>query len=71
MLINIPWGWEFPGGPVARTWHSHHGGLGSTPGWGTKIPQAAQCGVPQTLKRSLLSYLPPAPRLQEACLLKE
>ena len=33
------WG-EFPGGPVVRTWGFHHGGLGSIPGQGTKIPQA-------------------------------
>ena len=32
--------WEFPGGPVVRT----PKGVGSIPGWGTKIPKAAQCG---------------------------
>ena len=31
---------EFPSGPVAKTWHFHCGGLGSIPGWGTKILQA-------------------------------
>ena len=31
----------FPGGPVVRTWHFHHWGLDSVPGWETKIPQAA------------------------------
>ena len=35
---------EFPGGPVVRIWHLHCGGLGSIPGWGTKIPQATQRG---------------------------
>ena len=30
---------EFPGGPVVRTWCFHCQGLGSIPGWGTKIPQ--------------------------------
>ena len=31
---------EFPGGPVVRTLHFHCQGLGSIPGWGTKILQA-------------------------------
>ena len=31
---------EFPGGPVVRTRRFHCHGLGSIPGWGTKIPQA-------------------------------
>ena len=35
---------EFPGGPVVRTPRSHCRGLGSIPGQGTKIPQAAWCG---------------------------
>ena len=30
----------FPGGPVVRTWLFHCQGLGATPGWRTKIPQA-------------------------------
>ena len=34
--------WEFPGGPVIRTWHVHCRCLGSIPGRGTKIPQATQ-----------------------------
>ena len=29
---------------MVRTWHFHFWGLGSIPGWGTKIPQAMQCG---------------------------
>ena len=38
-------GWrEFPGSPVVRTRCFHCRGLGSIPGWGTKIPQAAQHG---------------------------
>ena len=32
----------FPGGPVVRTQCFHCGGLGSIPGWGTKILQAVQ-----------------------------
>ena len=36
--------WELPGGPVVRTRRFHFRGPGSVPGWGTKIPQAAQCG---------------------------
>ena len=34
---------EFPGGLVVRTQHFQCCGLGSTPGGGTEIPQAAQC----------------------------
>ena len=34
--INIPWGLGFPGGTVAKTQHSYHGGSDSTPGWWTK-----------------------------------
>ena len=33
---------EFPGSPVARTWHFHCRGPGSIPDWGAKIPQEAQ-----------------------------
>ena len=36
--------WEFPGGPVVRTQYFHCCGLGSIPGWETKIPQATWCG---------------------------
>ena len=32
---------EFPGSPVVRTRHFHCCGLGSIPGWGTKILQAS------------------------------
>ena len=35
---------EFPGGPVVRTCVFTAKGLGSIPGWGTKIPQTAQRG---------------------------
>ena len=35
--------WEFPGGPVVRTWRFYCWGPGSIPGWGTKILQAMQC----------------------------
>ena len=34
--------WEFPGGPMVRTWRFHCCGTGSIPGRGTKIPQAGQ-----------------------------
>ena len=33
-----------PGGPVVKTPHFNVGGVGSIPGRGTKIPQAAGCG---------------------------
>ena len=35
--------WEFPGGPVVKTWCFHCHGPGSIAGGGTKILQAAQC----------------------------
>ena len=42
-LINIPCAQEFSGSPVSWTQHSHLGGPGPTPCWGTKSPQTAQC----------------------------
>ena len=36
-FINTPLHWEFPGGPVVRTWHFHFRGPGSIRGQGTKI----------------------------------
>ena len=33
-------GWDFPGGPVIKTSPSNAGGVGSTPGQGTKIPHS-------------------------------
>ena len=35
---------ELPGGPVVRSQCFHSCGLGSIPGWGTKITQASWCG---------------------------
>ena len=43
-LLKINTG-EFPGGSVVRTLRSHCQRLGSVPGWGTKIPQAARPGL--------------------------
>ena len=40
--------WEFPGGPVIRTWHFHCWGPGSVPGQGTNIP--ATCAAWPTKK---------------------
>ena len=40
--LQNPMEQEFPGGPGVRTWHFHCCGPGSTPCWGTKIPQAAR-----------------------------
>ena len=45
--------WEFPGGPVVRTPRFHFRGMGSIPGWGTKIPQAAQYGQKQKQTKKL------------------
>ena len=36
--------WQFPGGPVVKTWHFPCQGPGSVPGWGTEISQATWCG---------------------------
>ena len=33
--------WDFPGGPVVKTFPSNAGGAGSFPGWGAKIPHAS------------------------------
>ena len=35
---------DLSGGLVVSTQHCHCQGLGSIPGWGTKILQASQCG---------------------------
>ena len=40
---------DFPGGPVVKTLPSNAGGVGSIPGWGTKIPHAVGCS--QKLKK--------------------
>ena len=46
--------WEFPGGPVDRTTHSHSEGPGSIPSWGTKIPQVTQHGQKNKNNKLLL-----------------
>ena len=48
---------EFPGGPVVRTQHFHCPGLGSIPGWGTKIPQAAWQSQKKKKKQSITSRM--------------
>ena len=40
---------EFPGGQVVRTQRFHRHGLGSVPGWGTKILQAVWRGQKQLI----------------------
>ena len=47
---------NFPGSPVVRTLHFYSKGLGSIPGWGTKILHDALCGKNKTTtkKESLL-----------------
>ena len=42
ILIHLKFYWDFPGGPVVRTWHFPCRGLGLTSDRGTKIPQAAR-----------------------------
>ena len=47
--------WEFPGGPVVRTWCFHCQGLCLTPAWETKILQAVCRGAaPQKRKKTHL-----------------
>ena len=36
--------WDFPSHPVVKTLLPNAGGLGSIPGWETKIPHAMGCG---------------------------
>ena len=45
---------EFPGGPVVRIRHLHCGGLGSIPGQGTEILQAARCSQKERKKVIIL-----------------
>ena len=45
--------WEFPGGPVVRTWRFHCRGQGSIPGWGTKIPPVHKAW-PKKKKRKVI-----------------
>ena len=45
---------EFPGGPVVRLCASTAGGMGSIPGQGNKIPQAARCS-----QKKKLHFSPP------------
>ena len=50
--------WDFPGGPVVKDMPGNSGGTGSVPGWGSKIPPAAEQLSPSTtggLHRSLCS----------------
>ena len=47
--------WDFPGGPLVKTPCSQCRGMGSIPGWRTKIPHALWCGQnKQTNKQKLL-----------------
>ena len=39
-VIKTVWYWDFPGGPVDKPCASNSWGVGSIPGWGTKIPHA-------------------------------
>ena len=42
---------EFPGNPVVRALcASTAGGMGSTSGWGTKIPHASRCSKKKKIK---------------------
>ena len=41
---------DFPGGPVVKNQPSNAGDMGSIPGWGTQILQAAKNILPSTTK---------------------
>ena len=43
---------ELPGGQVVRSQCFHSCGLGSIPGWGTKITQASWCGKKKKKNKS-------------------
>ena len=60
VYLLIPYCWEFPGGPVVRTWHFHCRGPGFDPGWGTKIPQTTH---PNKQTNNSHSEFIPLPRL--------
>ena len=49
--------WEFPGGPVVRTWCFHCWGLGLISGQGNKIPQTAWCSQKKFFFLPLVTYL--------------
>ena len=49
--IKIKCLWDFPGAPVVKTPPSSAGDVGSIPGWGTKIPHAAQQLSPRASTR--------------------
>ena len=44
-------GWEFPRGPVVGIQWAYGQGLGSVPGWRTKIPQTEQQGQKKKKER--------------------
>ena len=39
---KIPKHWDFPGDPLVKTICFQYRGLGSIPGWGTKIPDTME-----------------------------
>ena len=45
---------DFPGGPVVETSPSNAGGVGSIPGWGTKIPHASRPKKPKHKTEAIL-----------------
>ena len=44
MSVRNKRSWKFPGSPVVRALYFTAGGMGLIPGWGTKIPHAAEHG---------------------------
>ena len=48
---------EFPGGSVVKIWSYHDKGLGSVPGWGTKIPQAVLQGRKKKKENTWLNII--------------
>ena len=72
--------WEFPSGPVVRTWHFYCSGYDSIPGWGARInleniSMISECIAlkkqkeKQTNKKNPYSYLwPPKKPRNNDCL---
>ena len=51
LIINESYVWDFPGSQVLRLRTSTAGGMGSIPGWGTKILPVARYGKERKKER--------------------
>ena len=58
----MPWG--FPGSPLVWIWAANAGGVGSVPGWGTKMSRDAQHSQKIKKLMPLSSYLKKKSRME-------